>query len=159
MFQNRQVNCFFIECSVFLNCLCYSYFLLFPIFELVVLLLMYYDHYILLRNHWQWRINRKSSVKSLGNWTPLKFIAGALVTVFISFSISAYILETDGIEIVLTITEAKVEPSSPCKVSSSKSGAFSSSGKSSFSHETLIGLLPVAIATVRRLMLPTKLLF
>ena len=47
------------------------------------------------------------------------------------------------------MTEAKVEPSSPCKVSSSKSGTFSSSGKSSFSDGTLIGLLSVAIATVR----------
>ena len=78
---------------------------------------------------------------------------------YVSFSTSACILETDQIEIVLTITEAKVEPSSPRKVSSSKSGAFSLSGKSSFSHGTLIGLLPVAIATVRRLMLLTELLF
>ena len=43
-------------------------------------------------------------------------------------------------------------------MSSSKSGAFSFSGKSSFSHGTLIGLLSVAIATVRRLMLLTKVL-
>ena len=77
----------------------------------------------------------------------------------ISFSISAYILETGGIEKVLTITEAEAQHSSPCKVSSSKSGAFSLSGKSSFSRGTFIGLLPVAIATVRRLMLLTKLLF
>ena len=76
----------------------------------------------------------------------------------ISFSISAYILETGGIEKVLTITEAEAQHSSPCKVSSSKSGAFSLSGKSSFSHGTSIGLL-VAIATVRRLTLLTKLLF
>ena len=66
-----------------------------------------------------------------------------------SYSVSiflhtAYILKTGGIEIVLTITEAEVEPSSPRKVSSSKFGAFSFS----FSHGTLIGLLPVAIATV-----------
>ena len=67
-------------------------------------------------------------------------------------------LETSGIEKVLTITEAEAH-SSPRKVSSSKSGAFSISGKSSFSHETLIGLLLIAIATVRRLMLPTMLLF
>ena len=39
--------------------------------------------------------------------------------------------------------------SSPRKVSSSKSGSFSFSGKSSFSHGPLIGLLVVAIATVR----------
>ena len=38
-------------------------------------------------------------------------------------------------------------------MSSSKSGAFSLSGKSSFSNGTLIGLLPVAIATVRRFFL------
>ena len=67
-------------------------------------------------------------------------------------------LETGGIEKVLTITEAEAQHSSPCKVSSSKSGAFSMSGKSSFSHESLIGLL-IAIATVRRLMLLTMLLF
>ena len=67
-------------------------------------------------------------------------------------------LETGGIEKVLTITEAEAQHSSPCKVSSSKSGAFSFSGKSSFSHGTLIGLLSVAIATVRRLMLLTKVL-
>ena len=65
------------------------------------------------------------------------------------FSTSAYILETGGIEKVLVITEAEVDHSSPFKVSSSKSGAFSFSGKSSFSHGTLIGLLAVAIATVR----------
>ena len=69
-----------------------------------------------------------------------------------------YPLETGEIEKVLTITEAEAQHSSPCKVSSSKSGAFSFSGKSSFSHGTLIGLLPVAIATVRRLMLLTKVL-
>ena len=69
-----------------------------------------------------------------------------------------YPLETGGIEKVLTITEAEAQHSSPCKVSSSKSGAFSMSGKSSFSHESLIGLL-IAIATVRRLMLLTMLLF
>ena len=68
-------------------------------------------------------------------------------------------LETSGIEKVLTITEAETQHSSPCKVSSSKSGAFSMSGKSSFSHETLIGLLLLAIATGRRLMLLTMLLF
>ena len=68
-------------------------------------------------------------------------------------------LETSGIEKVLTITEAEAQHSSPCKVSSSKSGAFSMSGKSSFSHETLIGLLLLAIATGRRLMLLTMLLF
>ena len=68
-------------------------------------------------------------------------------------------LETGGIEKVLTITEAEAQHSSPCKVSSSKSGAFSMSGKSSFSHESLIGLLLIAIATVRRLMLLTMLLF
>ena len=67
-----------------------------------------------------------------------------------------YPLETGGIENVLTITEAEAQHSSPRKVSSSKSGAFSFSGKSSFSHGTLIGLLPVAIATVRRLMLLKK---
>ena len=80
---------------------------------------------------------------------------------YVSFSTSACILEThpDLIEIFLTITEAEVEPSSPRKVSSSKFGAFSLSGKSSFSHGTLIELLPVAIATVRRLMLLTKLFF
>ena len=78
--------------------------------------------------------------------------------VYPSFSISAYILENGGIEEVLTITEAEAQHSSPCKVSSSKSGAFSFSGKSSFSHGTLIGLLSVAIATVRRLMLLTKVL-
>ena len=65
------------------------------------------------------------------------------------FSTSAYILETGGIENVLTVSEAKVEPSSPRKVSSSKSGAFSLSGKSSFSDGTLIGLPSLAIATVR----------
>ena len=69
-----------------------------------------------------------------------------------------YPLETGEIEKVLTITEAEAQHSSPCKVSSSKSGAFSFSGKSSFSHGTLIGLLSVAIATVRRLMLLTKVL-
>ena len=69
--------------------------------------------------------------------------------VYILFSTSAYSLETGGIENVLTVTEAKVEPSSPCKVSLSKSGAFSLSGKSSFSDGTLIGLLSLAIATVR----------
>ena len=69
---------------------------------------------------------------------------------YVSLSTSTYILETGGIEIVLTITEAEVEHNSPRKVSSSKSGAFSLSGKSSFSHGTLIELLPVAIATVRR---------
>ena len=69
-----------------------------------------------------------------------------------------YTLETGGIEKVLTITEAEAQHSSPRKVSSSKSGAFSFSGKSSFSHGTLIGLLSVAIATVRRLMLLTKVL-
>ena len=80
-------------------------------------------------------------------------------TVYLSFSTSAYILETCGIEIVLTITKVEVEPSSPCKVSLSKSGAFSLSGnKSSFSHGTLLGLLVVAIATVRRDFLQ-KLLF
>ena len=67
---------------------------------------------------------------------------------YILFSTSAYILETGGIENVLTVTEAKVEPSSPCKVSSSKTGAFSLSGKSSFSDGILIGLLSLAIATV-----------
>ena len=67
-------------------------------------------------------------------------------------------LETGGIEKVLTITEAEAQHSSPRKVSSSKSGAFSFSGKSSISHGTLIGLLSVAIATVRRLMLLTKVL-
>ena len=36
-------------------------------------------------------------------------------------------------------------------MSSSKSGAFSFSGKSSFSHGTLIELLSIAIAIVRRL--------
>ena len=60
------------------------------------------------------------------------------------------LLETGGKEIVLTITDAKLKPSSPRKVSSSKSGTFSWSGKSSFSHETLIGLLTEVIATVRR---------
>ena len=69
-----------------------------------------------------------------------------------------YPLKTGEIEKVLTITEAEAQHSSPCKVSSSKSGAFSFSGKSSFSHGTLIGLLPVAIATVRRLMLLRKVL-
>ena len=73
-----------------------------------------------------------------------------------SFSISAYILENGGIEEVLTITQAEAQHSSPC--TSSKSGAFSFSAKSSFSHGTLIGLLSVAIATVRRLMLLTKVL-
>ena len=68
-------------------------------------------------------------------------------------------LETGGIEKVLTITEAEAQHSSPRKVSSSKSGTFSMSGKSSFSHETLIGLLLIAIVTVRRLMLLTMLLF
>ena len=68
-------------------------------------------------------------------------------------------LETSGIEKVLTITEAEAQHSSPRKVSTSKSGAFSISGKSSFSHETLIGLLLIAIATVRRLILSTMLLF
>ena len=68
-------------------------------------------------------------------------------------SLHLLILETGGIEIVLTITEAKVQHSSPRKESSSKSGAFSLSGKSSFSNGTLIGLLPVAIATVRRFFL------
>ena len=69
-----------------------------------------------------------------------------------------YPLETGGIEKVLTITEAEAQHSSPRKVSSSKSGTFSMSGKSSFSHKTLIGLLLIAIATVRRLMLLTKVL-
>ena len=78
--------------------------------------------------------------------------------IIISFSTSAYILQTGGIEKVLTITVAEAQHSSPHKVSSSKSGAFSSSGKSSFSHETLIGLLSVAIGTVRGLMLLTKVL-
>ena len=63
---------------------------------------------------------------------------------------TVYILETGGIEIVLIMNEAEVEPSSPCKVSSSKSGASSLSGRSLFSHGMLIGLLVVAIATVRR---------
>ena len=63
---------------------------------------------------------------------------------------TVYILETGGIEIVLIMNEAEVEPSSPCKVSSSKSGASSLSGRSLLSHGTLIGLLVVAIATVRR---------
>ena len=45
--------------------------------------------------------------------------------------------------------QTSFEPSSPRKVSSSKSGAFSLSGKSSFSDGTLIGLLSLAIATVR----------
>ena len=78
--------------------------------------------------------------------------------IIISFSTSAYILQTGGIEKVLTITVAEAQHSSPHKVSSSKSGAFSFSGKSSFSHGTLIGLLSVAIATVRGLMLLTKVL-
>ena len=47
-----------------------------------------------------------------------------------------YTLETGGIEKVLTITEAEAQHSLPRKVSSSKSGAFCLSGKSSFSHET-----------------------
>ena len=68
---------------------------------------------------------------------------------YISFSISAYILGNGGIEIALTINEAEVELSSPCKVFSSKSSAFSLSGKSSFSHGSLTGPLAVAIATVR----------
>ena len=68
-------------------------------------------------------------------------------------------LETSGIEKVLTITEAAAQHSSPRKVSSSKFGAFFMSGKSSFSNETLIGLLLLAIATGRRLMLLTMLLF
>ena len=51
---------------------------------------------------------------------------------------------------MLTIPEAKVEPSSPIKVSLSKSGSFSLLSKSSFSNKPLNGLLPVAIATVRR---------
>ena len=67
-----------------------------------------------------------------------------------SLNLSFFFLETGGIEKVLAITDAEVEPSSPCKLSSPKSGAFSLSGKSSFSHGTLIGSLPVAIATVRR---------
>ena len=71
-------------------------------------------------------------------------------TVHILFSTSAYFIETGGIERVQAITEAEVEHSSPCKVSSSKSGAFSFSGKSSFSHGTLTGLLAVAIETVRK---------
>ena len=66
-----------------------------------------------------------------------------------SFSTSAYIFETGGIENFLTVTQAKVEHSSPHKMSSSKSGAFSLSDKSSFSDGTLIGLLSLAIATVR----------
>ena len=57
---------------------------------------------------------------------------------------------SDGIEVFLTIIKAGVEHCSPCKVSSSKSGTFSLSDKCSFSHGTLIGLLVVAIATVRR---------
>ena len=61
-----------------------------------------------------------------------------------------YFIETGGIERVQAITEAEVEHSSPRKVSSSNSGAFSFSGKSSFSHGTLTGLLAVAIATVRK---------
>ena len=52
-------------------------------------------------------------------------------------------------EIAEHIVSAKDDSSSPGKVSSSKSGAFSMSAKSSFSHGTLIGLLPVSIATVR----------
>ena len=68
---------------------------------------------------------------------------------YILFSTSAYILETGGLENVLTVTEAKVEPSSPRKESSSKSGAVSLPGKSSFSDGTLIELLSLAIATVR----------
>ena len=103
--------------------------------------------------------NNKYVIDPLSQWTtycnhrreswlakyPLKWS----YSVLISFSTSAYILETGGIENVLTVTEAKVEPSSPRKVSSSKSGAFSLSGKSSFSDGTLIGLLSLAIATVR----------
>ena len=88
----------------------------------------------------------------------IKYGKSGVECCFFCFSTSAYILETCGIEIVLTITEVEVEPSSPCKVSLSKSGAFSLSGKSSFSHGTLIGLLVVAIATVRRYFLQ-KLLF
>ena len=68
---------------------------------------------------------------------------------YISFTISAYILGNGGIEIALTITEAEVELSSPCKVFLSKSSAFFLSGKSSFSHGSLTGPLAVAIATVR----------
>ena len=64
-------------------------------------------------------------------------------TVHILFSTSAYFIETGGIERVQAITEAEVEHSSPRKVSSSNSGAFSFSGKSSFSHA-------VAIETVRK---------
>ena len=67
----------------------------------------------------------------------------------ISFSTSAYILGNGGIEIAQTINEAEVEFNSPRKVFSSKSSAFSLSGKSSFSNGSLIGLLAVAIATVR----------
>ena len=88
----------------------------------------------------------------------IKYGKSGVECCFFCFSTSAYILETCGIEIVLTITEVEVEPSSPCKVSLSKSGAFSLSGKSSFSHGTLIGLLVVPIATVRRYFLQ-KLLF
>ena len=74
-------------------------------------------------------------------------------TVYISFSTSASILKTSGIEKVLLIAEAKFEPELPRKVSSSKSGAFSLANRSSFSHGTLIGLLPVAIVTIRRFFL------
>ena len=70
---------------------------------------------------------------------PNIFLSGH--TVYISFSTSTYILETGGIEKVLAMTEAKVENSSAYKESTSKSGAFSSSGKSSFSHGTFIRLL------------------
>lgn len=54
--------------------------------------------------------------------------------------------------------EAKLEPRSPAKVSSSKSVAFSFPGESSFSHGTLIGPLSVAMATVRKMLLTELLL-
>ena len=76
--------------------------------------------------------------------------SGQLQFIYPSPLLLTFLKFSDGIEIFLTIIKAEVEPSSPCRAPSSKSGGFSLSGKSSFSHGTLIGLPPVAIATVRR---------
>ena len=59
---------------------------------------MYYVRNTLLRNHWQWRVNRR--VRSSCQEIKLKFIAGALVVLVSTQTIRALLIVLSIVDVV-----------------------------------------------------------
>ena len=61
---------------------------------------MYYVRNTLLRNHWQWRVNRRVRSSCQEIKLLLKFIAGALVVLVSTRTIRALLIVLSGVHVV-----------------------------------------------------------